>query len=753
MEPIFSFGYFVRRRRKALDLTQRELAEAAGCALVTLKKIETDRRRPSPEMAARLAECLALPEAEWPVFMAAARGIAPVDALAGPQPAPLFPPADALPATPLPLIGREAEIATVLALLAAPDARLVTLVGPGGIGKTRLALATAGTLQQTHPRPFSAGIVFIDLAAAFDPAQIAPAIAAATGFEPDTGGRRDARPASEQLAAFLRPRDMLLILDNLEQLDGARRVIDELLRATAAPKFLATSRERLDLPWEHLVALPGLAYPFGGKDAAEYPAGRLFLARARRLRPDYAPGPADLRALAALCALVDGMPLALELAATWIDTLSLSDITAELSHDLGLPGDSGGELPERHRSLQAVWDSAWARLTPAEQAAFAQLCVFRGGFTRDAAAAVAGVTLGLLGRLTGKYLITLDRDAGRYRIHELLRQYGYANLEAAGAAGETHRSHFNYLLDLVESQAPRIHGPEQAAALGRIAAEAGNLDLALEWALADPGRGDELARLCAGLHWYWRIRSRVAEASAWLDRALAQPGLSAVAVARLLFGAGHFAWMRGEFELARDRHRAALDRWQAAGLGDSLEAAVTTQHLAMSYSQLGDPEAAAPLFAAAHARFTALGATWYEAFILPQIAQNRQALGDMDGAERAAAGHLALAARVGDPWLTGLGRVNLGELAWRAGDRPRARQLMAEGIAAQRLTGHSHSVGAALLMLGEIALQEGDRVAAGDYFGQAVALYETMGHARYAAEAKDKQSNCFRDEATPKPPL
>ena len=735
MSTIYSFGSYVRRRRKALDMTQRELAEVVGCALVTLKKIETDRRRPSPEMAARLAECLAVPEAEHLAFMAAARGAGQVDNLAPPRPTALFPPHDVVPTAPTQLIGREAEIATTLALLSLSDVRLATLVGPGGIGKTRLALAAAAALQQTRPRLFGEGIVFVDLAATSDAGKLTPAMAAALGFELDTGGR-DPRPPFDQLAAFLKTRNTLLILDNLEQIAGARHVIDNLLRSTTNLKILATSRERLDLPWEHLVSLPGLAYPTGtAADPAEFPAGRLFLARARRIRPNYSPDPADRRGLAELCALVDGMPLALELAASWIDTLSLAEIAGELHHDLGFPVGSD-DLPQRHSSLRAVWDSAWERLDAPEQAAFAQLCVFRGGFTRAAAESVAGVTLGLLGRLTAKYLITLDRKAGRYRVHEMLRQYGFANLEALGA-GETLTRRFNYFSRFVADQALRIHGPEQPDALRRIAAETDNLAAALEWGLSTPGEGERTAQMMDDLHWYWRIRSHVAEASAWLDRALALPGLSAVAEAQLLYGAGHFAWMRGDFFLARDRHTAVLARWQAAAAADSLAAAVTTLHLAMSYSNLEDQPGAAPLFAAALARFRELGATWYETFSLSLVAKNRQALGDGDGAARAAAEHLRLVAQLGDPWLTGLGRLLLGELALDAGDLAGARRLLEEGLAAQRVTGHSHSVGAALTMLGEIARQVGDRAAALEYYGEAAALYETMGFAGFAAETRE----------------
>lgn len=745
MDTIYSFGYWVRRRRKALDLTQRELAEAVGCALVTLKKIESDQRRPSPEMAVRLAHCLDLPATERDAFLAAARGERLVDVI--PLPAPAFlPPRDVLPwdsdaiggvAAATPIIGREAEIATVTSLLARPDTRLVTLVGHGGIGKTRLSLAAAAALRRTQPRPFPAGIVFVDLAAVNEAAQMGPAIAAALAFELETGGRHDPGTPLDQLAGFLSPRDTLLILDNLEQVDGGREVIDRLLRATATPKILATSRERLDLPWEHLVALPGLAYASGPvADPEAYPAGQLFLARAGRLRPDFALDSAGRVALTELCALVDGMPLALELAAAWVDTLSLTEIVDELRHDLGLPDGFRDGLPERHRSLKAVWDSAWDRLSADEQSHLARLCIFRGGFTRAAAEAVAGITLGLLGRLTGKYFITLDRGAGRYRVHELLRQYGYARLEQLGDAAETRRRHFDYFLAFAAAQRRRLFGPEQGDALSRLAAETDNLNLALEWGLAGPNGGEVFVALASALHWFWRMRSRLVEASTWAERALLLSGRPPAAEAQLLYEAGHFAWMRGEFETARDRHAAALALWKSAGLGESLEAAVTRQHLAMAIARLDGEGAADPLYNAALARYRELGETWWIAFILPRIARTRQTLGDGAAADAATAEHLQLAARLGDPWLTGLGRLNLGENAIDRGDYRVARQLLEEGLVLQRATGHFHSVGSALMMLGDIAVKQGDPAAAATYYKEALQLYEGMGHARYATEAR-----------------
>lgn len=736
MLTIYSFGYWVRRRRKALDITQRQLAELAGCALVTLKKIEADDRRPSPEMAERLADALVIPAVERDVFLSAARGRQPADTLpspAGSASPTLFRPRDAIPTVASPLVGREAELATILALLGRPATRLVTLAGPGGSGKTRLALAAAEALSRLLPRPFPNGITFVDLSAITTADQLTQAVGAAIGFEPDAR-RGEAR---RQLIEFLRPRRFLLLLDNLEQIDGAATVLSEILQGTADVKIVATSRQRLDLTWEHVLTVPGLAYTTGDAEPLSFPAGRLFMIHAERARPGFTLREGDRPALARLCALVDGMPLALLLAAAWVDTLTVADIADELQRDLGLPASELADLPERQRSLRLVWDSTWQRLDDAEQRAFPRLCVFRGGFTRTAAESVAGVTLGGLGRLTGRFLISPDRQSGRYHIHELLRQYGYARLD--GIEDDTRRRHFEFFARYAEEQSARLRGPHQTDALRRLAAEADNLTAALEYALARPTM-DGFLRLIDAIQWYWRIHSHVAEASTWMEHAIVVGAGAPSNQARLLYHAGHFAWMRGEFELARRRHSAALALYRDMGQGDTLDAAIVVEHLGMTMWELNNATAAAALLDEAQARFRALDATrwarWWLAFDLSKSAMVHHALGDQATADAAAAEHLRLVDGLGDRWLMGLGRLHLADMAWRDGHYSQARRLAEEGLAAQQATGHVHSVGQSLILLGEIAREEGDETAARARFVEALVLYNEMGHPAYADEAR-----------------
>jgi predicted ATPase/DNA-binding XRE family transcriptional regulator len=739
VDTIYSFGYWVRRRRKALDLTQRQLAEAAGCALVTLKKIEADERRPSLEMAERLAGALHIARAERDAFLAAARGQRPVDTL-GPPPQPaLQRERDAIPNLGTPLIGREAELQTVLDLLHQPDTRLVSVVGPGGMGKTRLVLEAAAELRGRPSHSFPQGIIFIDLAAANTVPEMLSTVAVALGFEPDERPR-DERAQIRQLAAYLRPRDCLLILDNLEQVADAALVLNEWLLQTPTARFLVTSRERLNLLGEQLLVLSGLPCPStASPDPETYPSGRLFLARARRLRPSFVAREDEWGALVTVCRLVDGMPLALELAASWADTITPGEIAVELQRDLGLLSRDLIDLPPRHRSLDTVWSGTWARLDPSAQAVFARLCIFRGGFTRAAAEAVAGASLATLAQLTGRYLMTLDRGTGRYRIHELLRQYGLAQLGASTAAVEVREHHFEYYEQLLSRELTHLRGPDQLLTLTRLDAEQDNIRLALRWGLQSVEHADRLAHLIYDLNWYWRIRSRVREGRQWVEQALAQSGRTTEAEATLQFVAGHMAWMASDFVAARRHQETSLalleDSRARSSAYRSLLPAYVTMALGMTEFHRARPAEALVWQRRSLAEFQALDDDWGAAFVMCQLGRVLQQMNDMPAAETTMAEALVRSHRLNDPFLLAIAYSNAAFMALAVDDIERATELARRATEFQRATGHTHSLGQTLLMLGRFAQRQGDEIAAHGYWAEALELFQDMGNQTFATEA------------------
>lgn len=744
LDTIYSFGYWVRRRRKALDLTQRQVAGRVGCALITLKKIEADDRRPSVQMAELLAEALEIPAAERDDFLGAARGQRPVDTLGSP-PQPIFQRSrDTIPTPTTPLVGRETEVRTMLALLSQSEARLLSVVGPGGMGKTRLVLATAAALSSQEPHPYPQGIIFIDLAAALSVPDMVAVVAAALGFEP--GERpRDEQAQVRQLAAYLRPRNCLLILDNLEQIEGAAGVVQEWLRQTVTTRFLVTSRERLNLSGEFLLPLNGLPCPpTAAPDPDSYPAGRLFLARARRVRSGFVAREDEWSALAAVCRMVDGMPLALEMAAGWVETITPGEIAMELQRDMGLLSSDRVDLPARHRSLETVWLATWTRLDPDTQAVFAQLCIFRGGFTRAAAEAVAGASLATLAQLTGRYLMTLDRETGRYRIHELLRQYGLEKLGASTAAAEVRRHHFDYYERLLQQELTHMRGAEQLATLARLDGEQDNIRLSLRWGLASPEYADRLARMIFDLNWYWRIRSRVPEGRQWVEQALAQGGYCAEAEATLHFVAGHLAWMAGDLGTAWEHQQTSLSLLEASSpvpgpatvsFGNVLQAYVNMA-LGMTEFYRDRPREALFWMRGSLAMFQDLFDEWGMAFIMCQLGRVSQQVGDPVAARDYIDEALQRCRRLEDPFLLALVHSNAAFMAMAENDTDRATELAREAGNYQRAIGHTHSLGQTLMMLARFARQRGDQATARAYTEEALTIFTDIGNRSLAAEAE-----------------
>lgn len=383
-------------------------------------------------------------------------------------------PSHNLPAQTTPFVGRGRELADLSHLLAHPTSRLVTILAPGGMGKTRLALAAAR--QRLHL--YRDGVFFVPLVALNNPDDIIPTLAQHVGYP----FQRDQRSQQQQLLDYLSDKDMLLVLDNFEHvLDGAH-LMNTLLEAAPRLQILVTSRERLNVKVETVYALESMSYPLEATERPlDYDAVQLFSQCAQHARPDYSLNNVD--DVVRVCQLVKGMPLGIELAAAWLEVLSLQEIADEIALSLDFLSSRMRDIPERQRSVRAVYESSWRRLTDAERSAFMKLSVFRGGCTRRAALTVAGVGLQALSGLVDKALVTWLPGDERYITHELLRQYAGEALEKAGLAEAQRASHCAYYAEQMALRESDLKGADQVAALRDIAADLENVKAAFGWAV------------------------------------------------------------------------------------------------------------------------------------------------------------------------------------------------------------------------------------------------------------------------------
>jgi predicted ATPase/class 3 adenylate cyclase len=411
-------------------------------------------------------------------------------------------------------IGREKELAEVAEALA--KNRLVTLIGSGGTGKTRLAIE-AGAVQLTDHH-FTNGVFFVALAPLETTEATVLTIASSLGFSFYEGGE-----PRQQLLDYLREKSMLLIMDNFEHLLSGADIVTDILNTAPQVKILATSRARLNVQGEQLFHLSGMDFPNweAPQDASEYSAVKLFLQTSRRIHLDFELTPDSLKYITRICRLVEGMPLGILLAASWIEMLAPEEIATEIEKSLDFLETRQRDLPDRQRSMRAVFDYSWKLLTPGEQNVFMKSSVFRGGFTREAAQQVTGASLHDLMGLVDKSLLQRNSN-GRYGIHELLRQYGMEKLIESGEGVQTHTRHLDFFLQWAEEAEPKLRGPEQHDWLARLDKEHDNLRAALEWSLND-GYVERGLRLAYALIWFWDIRAYWREGMEITKKLLMQP--------------------------------------------------------------------------------------------------------------------------------------------------------------------------------------------------------------------------------------
>ena len=420
-----------------------------------------------------------------------------------------------VPATPF--VGRQDELVAMDILLADPAVRLVTIVGAGGMGKTRLAMEVAERQvagSAGNGRRFSNGIYFVPLAPVDHDDGVVPTVAEALNFPIQTEAT-EMREPGQQLCDYLRHKNILFVMDNVEHLPAAGELVAHILRCAPRVQILATSREPLYLTDEQIYPIRGLTFSSGEISTTEadvdLPAIALFLQSAHRVRPDFSPSGEGMVTLAHICHLLDGMPLGIELAASWVGVLSLDDVAAEIEGSLDFLVTRLRDIPDRHRSLRAVIDSSWDRLSKKEKAVFSQASVFRGGFTRRAASQITDAALPLLASLADKSMLYFIRDRQRYEVHETLRQFGAGKLaEDKDLEKATRDNHSAYYLETLQSRLLDLKGERQRETLENIESDIENARNAWNWAVAQE-HTEQVDRAIDSLNLFYERRGRYRE--------------------------------------------------------------------------------------------------------------------------------------------------------------------------------------------------------------------------------------------------
>ena len=648
-----------------------------------------------------------------------------------------------IPSTNLPvqrtkLVGREKEVAAAKELLMRPDVRLVTITGPGGIGKTRLAVEVAKELDEQFP----SGAHFVPLSAINDPGLVIPAILQTLKFR-EAGGHSPVEILKKCLHDSLHA-PMLFLLDNFEQLLQAAPQLTELLTASPHLKIMVTSRGALHVYGEHEFPVPALAVPdlrsLPGLDAlAQYPAVALFLERARAAKPDFELDRHNAPAVIEICAALDGLPLAIELAAARVKVLSPSAMRTRLASRLQLLTGGARDLPQRQQTLRATIDWSYGLLSPAEQKLFRRLSVFVGGCTLEGVEAVcdtkSDLDLDLLDGMASMvdkslvHQIEQKNSESRFLMLETIGEYAREKLKESGEEAPTRRAHAAYCLVLAEEVASEQSGADGAEWLERFALEHDNLRAALEW-LTETGDAEWGLRLGAAMFRFWETREYLIEGRDRLAKLLKMPQAAAPTKARerVLFAAGILANVQGDYAAGEVLVRESLE--VARQLGDKQGAAVSLNALGAAARIQGHLAVAHPMLEESLALWRELGDQRAVARALSNLANVVKLQGDYSRARTLCGECLSICRALGDQNGVAWSLNNEGDIAHEEGNSAAALTLYQQGLAIFRELGDRWGVATTLADLGTLAREQRDCATADSLYKESLRIFHELGHKR-----------------------